>query len=304
MKKSLIILSAILMEFCLLSCDQKISHAEHVWGGQKVTKEATCTEEGEAIVKCACGETKTITLEKLGHNIVEEVVIEPTYLKKGRIDYKCSRCDAAEIKKSVETDRLSLAGQGYEFMKTIEDGQDTIGRYGSFVFGDNDSVVWLWTETYIRNNVPFYLTWDEGQYFIMEEGEKDNPRYKIVLVSDDDAAVLPIREENGKIIISNMLWWDDTVEEYYLSKDFKMSEMGNTSIYLNGAAQESFTDRYGVTCWRYWEDDHCSYIVWNNPCITDVTQTILESNVEAEAFIAFNHQKDKNGKCVNCGKKL
>ena len=189
-------------------------------------------------------------------------------------------------------------------MKTIEDGQDTIGRYGSFVFGDNDSVVWLWTETYIRNNVPFYLTWDEGQYFIMEEGEKDNPRYKIVLVSDDDAAVLPIREENGKIIISNMLWWDDTVEEYYLSKDFKMSEMGNTSIYLNGAAQESFTDRYGVTCWRYWEDDHCSYIVWNNPCITDVTQTILESNVEAEAFIAFNHQKDKNGKCVNCGKKL
>ena len=99
-------------------------------------------------------------------------------------------------------------------MKTIEDGQDTIGRYGSFVFGDNDSVVWLWTETYIRNNVPFYLTWDEGQYFIMEEGEKDNPRYKIVLVSDDDAAVLPIREENGKIIISNMLWWDDTVEEY------------------------------------------------------------------------------------------
>ena len=99
MKKSLIILSAILMEFCLLSCDQKISHAEHVWGGQKVTKEATCTEEGEAIVKCACGETKTITLEKLGHNIVEEVVTEPTYLKKGRIDYKCSRCDAAEIKK-------------------------------------------------------------------------------------------------------------------------------------------------------------------------------------------------------------
>lgn len=80
--------------------------------------------------------------------------------------------------------------------------------------------------------------------------------------------------------------------------------MGNTSIYLNGAAQESFTNRYGVTCWRKWKDDYCSYIVWNNPCITDVTQTILGSKVEAEAFIVFNHQKDENGKCVNCGKTL
>ena len=32
MKKSMIVISAILMLFCLLSCDQKISHAEHVWG--------------------------------------------------------------------------------------------------------------------------------------------------------------------------------------------------------------------------------------------------------------------------------
>ena len=135
MKKSMIVISAILMLFCLLSCDQKISHAEHVWGGQKVTKAATCTEEGEAVVRCSCGETKTITLEKLGHDIVEEVT-EPTYLKKGRIDYKCSRCDATDLRESIEFDRLSLDGYGFEKLQTFE----TDSSYNWILFGEDNRV--------------------------------------------------------------------------------------------------------------------------------------------------------------------
>ena len=110
MKKSPFFLIVVLMFLSLLSCDSEISHKEHVWGEQKVTKEATCTEEGEAIVSCSCGETKTVTLEKLGHDI-KEFVTEPTPLQKGRIDYKCSRCGISGSEVSVELDR-SIAGYG------------------------------------------------------------------------------------------------------------------------------------------------------------------------------------------------
>ena len=192
MKKSLIILSAILMEFCLLSCDQKISHAEHVWGGQKVTKEATCTEEGEAIVKCACGETKTITLEKLGHNIVE-VETNPTYLKKGRIDYKCSRCDATGLRESIEFDRLSLAGFGFEelviddsknckyFQVCILEDNRYQTTYGNF--NEKDSEIELFLEEY--------------DYVIREK--KDSEGNSKFYFSSYEVDEIEIREEDGKI---------------------------------------------------------------------------------------------------------
>ena len=47
---------------------------EHTWDEGKVTKEPTCTEEGEIVYTCTrCGETKTETLPATGHNYVEGV---------------------------------------------------------------------------------------------------------------------------------------------------------------------------------------------------------------------------------------
>ncbi|MGN1307917.1 MAG: 5'-nucleotidase C-terminal domain-containing protein, partial [Faecousia sp.] len=47
---------------------------EHTWDEGKVTKEPTCTEEGEIVYTCErCGETKTETLPATGHNYVNGV---------------------------------------------------------------------------------------------------------------------------------------------------------------------------------------------------------------------------------------
>ncbi len=47
---------------------------EHAWDEGKVTKEPTCTEEGEIVYTCErCGETKTETLPATGHNYVNGV---------------------------------------------------------------------------------------------------------------------------------------------------------------------------------------------------------------------------------------
>ena len=48
-------------------------HTEHVFGEWETTKEATCTENGEQVRHCECGETETRVVEATGHNYVNGV---------------------------------------------------------------------------------------------------------------------------------------------------------------------------------------------------------------------------------------
>lgn len=48
-------------------------HTEHVFGEWETSKEATCTENGEEIRHCECGETETRVVEATGHNYVDGV---------------------------------------------------------------------------------------------------------------------------------------------------------------------------------------------------------------------------------------
>ena len=69
MKKSPFFLIVVLMFLSLLSCDSEISHKEHVWGEQKVTKEATCTENGYSISACqTCNDKKKEEIVAKGHS--------------------------------------------------------------------------------------------------------------------------------------------------------------------------------------------------------------------------------------------
>lgn len=67
----------------------------HAWGEPKVSKKATCTEEGTEKVACTiCGSSKTFTTKKLSHDIEYINVTEPTCLGGGRSGSAyCHMCD-------------------------------------------------------------------------------------------------------------------------------------------------------------------------------------------------------------------
>ena len=69
---------------------------EHVWNGGKVTKKATCTEEGKKLYECTkCGKEKKEDLEKLPHTEHTVEMKAATCDQKGMTDYvECSVCNA------------------------------------------------------------------------------------------------------------------------------------------------------------------------------------------------------------------
>lgn len=79
-----------------------------------VTKEATCTEEGEKIVKCeTCGEVfKTEAIAPKGHHWATKVVTkEPTCTEEGTAEYTCDACG----EKKTE----SIAALGHDVIETV-----------------------------------------------------------------------------------------------------------------------------------------------------------------------------------------
>ena len=57
-----------------------------------VTKEPTCTEEGEMLYTCACGETFTTPIARADHEL-EATVTEPTCTELGYTTHSCKHCD-------------------------------------------------------------------------------------------------------------------------------------------------------------------------------------------------------------------
>ncbi len=61
----------------------------HNWGEWTTVKTSTCSEEGEAIRTCECGDTETHPLVMVAHSIDSKVVTEPTCLAVGYTTYTC-----------------------------------------------------------------------------------------------------------------------------------------------------------------------------------------------------------------------
>ena len=64
----------------------------HSFDDGVVTKEATCTEEGEMLYTCSCGETYTVPIAKADHELVATVT-EPTCTELGFTTHACKNCD-------------------------------------------------------------------------------------------------------------------------------------------------------------------------------------------------------------------
>lgn len=289
MKKSPIILIVILMLFFLLSCDNKISHKEHDWKNRKVTKEATCTEDGEAIVSCSCGETKTIILEKLGHDI-KEIITEPTPLKKGRIDYNCSRCEVTGLKESVELEK-SIVGYGVE-------SYDQNTRHLRYCkFGENGNFYF------------FDYTLGEAQAFMLDATPQ---KYTITELNDGTVKVTisykgyyPGEKE---CTISEKSGTEITIEGYKsslndpepinldLTRSPKPTDLPTQIILNNNDNEQNIIDRSNTDI--NWEDKSaesiCQYAHWEN--------NYLKNKLENTKFFVkySSHDKGADNKCTVC----
>ena len=71
-----------------------VAPIDHSFDNGTVTKEPSCTEEGEMRYTCACGETYTVPIAKADHEL-EATVTEPTCTELGFTTHACKNCDYA-----------------------------------------------------------------------------------------------------------------------------------------------------------------------------------------------------------------
>ena len=76
--------------------DSETPATGHTWT-DTTREEPTCTELGKQHQACACGETQSIDIPALGHDLSVSKVIPPTCSQEGYTLHKCVRCDESEI---------------------------------------------------------------------------------------------------------------------------------------------------------------------------------------------------------------
>ena len=101
---------------CTISaCSVKIS-CSHKWDDGKVTKEATCSENGEKTYTCkSCGDKKTSSIDAKGHKYDDgKVTSNPTCTSEGAKTYTCKNCN------KTKTESISAKGHSYDDGKVTQ----------------------------------------------------------------------------------------------------------------------------------------------------------------------------------------
>lgn len=89
MKKLVTLGMVFFVMFSLAGCGK----CEHEYDNGVITKEATCTEEGEKTFTCSlCEETKIESVPVKAHTYDEEVTKEPTFEEEGEKTFTCKNC--------------------------------------------------------------------------------------------------------------------------------------------------------------------------------------------------------------------
>lgn len=105
MKRQISLLACLLMlvamVFAMASCVQPEANHVHNYVSS-VTKEATCTENGELTYTCECGDTYTDEVQAKGHTPGVLAAVEPTCSTEGKTEgYGCTTCGTATTPQSV-----------------------------------------------------------------------------------------------------------------------------------------------------------------------------------------------------------
>lgn len=94
MRKLIVKILIVFSIFVLVGCKK----CEHEYDGGVITKEATCTEEGEKLYTCSlCKETKVESIGKKEHEYEEKVTKEPTFDEEGEKKFTCKYCEDSYV---------------------------------------------------------------------------------------------------------------------------------------------------------------------------------------------------------------
>lgn len=174
MEKIFIWIISVWLSFVLIGCGK----CEHVYDNGVLTKEPTCTEEGEKIFICSlCGETKRENVVKKDHMYKEVVTKEPTVDEKGEKTFACENCDDSYIEftpcKDVETYNCEI----YESMLVLYTNCDYIN---ALILGNN--AITNSTESYKRINELVDVIFSEQLINVKEQVQAafDNKNYDII----------------------------------------------------------------------------------------------------------------------------
>ena len=142
----------------------------HIWGTWELIKNSTCTEKGQKMRKCSCGEIEYADIDALGHDLEVEWIKIPTTTESGSYRYACKRCgaeiEAVSTELSVDS-YWSISSSGESFSnvdgdivvkatsaKKINPFAKALSKYTSELDGfyatvtpsaDTDSLCLFWT---------------------------------------------------------------------------------------------------------------------------------------------------------------
>lgn len=113
MEKLIVRCMIILTLFILVGCGK----CEHEYDNGVITKESTCTEEGEKTYTCIiCKKTQVESVPVIEHMYKEEVTKEPTFDKEGEKTLTCESCGDLHVEFIPAIDKLSYAQNIYDQM--------------------------------------------------------------------------------------------------------------------------------------------------------------------------------------------
>lgn len=98
-------------------------HTEHDFKLDSVVKDPTCSEVGEALYKCVCGETQIVNVPALGHSMEYHSLVEAKCEVEGQVEYyHCTRCEKNYSDESGENllEELTISALGHDYVESIE----------------------------------------------------------------------------------------------------------------------------------------------------------------------------------------
>ena len=285
MKRTIIIaLSLVLVLLAFTSCEEEI-HV-HTWDEGTVTKAASCTEDGEVVYKCACGEKKTQVIKATGHKLVETIV-DSTYLKKGSVTVKCSECEEYPVS-TYTLDRKDATGLGGELISTLpkenESDPDEYG-YMSFAILPNNEVISYFSNSFATTPETLYLMENIAAYVIKEEvNEEGEVSYSIAVNGDS----IPVSEKDGKLTVSYPISETEKID-IELTPDFHV----HTGEEVKVCDPDTPDQDYGDPCIKF-------------ECETEECLTIADQGVSVVVIKTHDFKYDSEACrdiCSNCGVK-
>lgn len=282
MKRKLLI--AFLALACVLTCAFALfactggGHT-HNFGEWTVTKQATCTQEGERQRTCSCGEKQTEKISKLPHTEVVDEAIPATCTAVGKTEGKhCSVCNAI----LSEPHEVPALGHDYQNGKCTRCGDELIYTYSSdgkyIYFGSypqsqvESSLSMTLTAEYAQSNMlpssddargwtdyGYYNKGEVKSYMWYLDVEKSDAKYRAVYFTsyrasrlDRESPVNNANQSESGYSISTVYWFKfDKIEWRILQKD-SSSAFLMSNLILDSQEYDVTSNNYALSAVRKW----------------------------------------------------